>query len=81
MSIVNYLIADPNSNYSDASANSTANNEGWMCVNGSTLRIMNQRTPASSTSDALQGEVCHDGNYLYIATGTNTWKRIGLGSF
>lgn len=81
MSIQSFAVLDINSNYQDGSANSTANNEGWVCINGSTLRIMNQRTPASSTSDALAGEICYDSNYVYVAVGTNSWKRIGLSSF
>jgi len=81
MSIVNYLIADPNSNYNDGSANSTANNEGWIVVNGSRLRLMNQRTPSSSTDNAYSGELCYDNNYIYVATASNTWKRATLSTF
>lgn len=81
MSINQFLVLDVTNTYQDGSANSTANNEGWVVINGSTIRIMNQRTPSSSSSDALAGEICYDSNYLYFAVGTNSWKRVGLSSF
>ena len=81
MSIASFAVLDTSNTYQDGSANSTANNDGWVCINGSTLRIMTQRTPSSSTSDALAGEWCYDSSYVYIAVGTNSWKRVGLSSF
>lgn len=81
MSISQYLVADVSNTYQDGSANATANSEGWVCINGSTVRLMNQRTPASASSDALAGEICTDGNYIYVATGTNTWKRSALSTW
>lgn len=46
-----------------------------------TIRIRGKRTPASSVAPANQGEICWDDDYLYIATGTNQWKRVTLGTF
>jgi hypothetical protein len=82
MSIVSYLITDPsNSNYEDCSANTTANNLGWLLVKGSTIRISNTRTPSSSTADGYQGEICYDTNYIYVCIAENTWKRCQLNSW
>lgn len=81
MSIASFAVLDTSNTYQDGSANSTANNDGWVCINGSTLRIMTQRTPASASSDALAGEICYDGNYIYVATATNTWKRCQLNTW
>jgi hypothetical protein len=81
MSISSFYVADANSNYMDCSANSTANNLGWLAVNGSTIRINTDRTPSSSSDSAYKGEICWDSSYLYIAVDTNTWKRVGLSSF
>lgn len=76
MSLVNFLIADPNQVYIDGSANSTANNAGWIAIKGSTLRITDQRTPASSSASGLAGEICYDSSYMYICISSNTWRRI-----
>lgn len=38
-------------------------------------------TPASSSATAAAGEIKADSNYIYIATGVNTWKRAALSSF
>jgi hypothetical protein len=81
MATFNYVIADPTFTYNDGSADSTANNEGWVVINGSTIRIMNDRTPSTSSDPGYKGEICYDTNYLYICISTNTWKRIALSSF
>ena len=45
------------------------------------LRIVNQTTPANSTSNALVGTMWFDTNYIYVAVANNTIKRVSLGSF
>ena len=35
-------------------------------------------TPATSSSTGVQGTIVWDANYIYIATGTNTWKRVAI---
>jgi hypothetical protein len=47
-------------------------------IGGSTLRLADARTPASSTATGNQGEVCWDTSYLYVCIATNTWRRIAL---
>lgn len=37
--------------------------------------------PATATSFGFAGAFAVDSSYLYVGTGTNTWKRIALGSF
>lgn len=37
--------------------------------------------PASSTAFGFFGAFAVDANYLYVATGDNTWKRVALGAF
>lgn len=44
-------------------------------------RGYNQAIPASSTATGTAGEICWDANYIYVATGTNTWKRAGLSTW
>jgi hypothetical protein len=50
-------------------------------VNGNTIRVRQDRTPASSSEACLKGEMAWDGSYLYICVATNTWKRTALSSF
>jgi len=82
MSEVSYLICDPNgAGYEDCSANTTANNQGWLLIRGSTIRLKEQRTPSSSSADGYAGEIVADSNYIYVCTATNTWKRTSLSSW
>lgn len=37
--------------------------------------------PASSVSEGQPGTVAFDSNFLYIAVGTNEWRRVALSSF
>jgi hypothetical protein len=50
-------------------------------IGGSTLRLGEARTPASSTATGNQGEVCWDSSYLYVCIATNTWRRIAHSSW
>lgn len=43
--------------------------------------ISNSQTPASSTASTESGKITWDSNYIYVAVGTNQWKRIPLNSF
>lgn len=85
MAMYSYVIADPNSSYNDASANPTANLQGWLLANGSTIRLIEQRVPASSTADAVPGEMCYgtinDVTYLFYANGANSWVRCPFASW
>lgn len=50
-------------------------------LGGSTIRLADSRTPASSTAAGNQGEICWDSSYLYVCVATNSWKRIALATF
>jgi hypothetical protein len=47
-------------------------------MQGDRVRIVNAKTPASSTDMGTAGDICWDTSYLYVCTATNTWKRIAL---
>lgn len=34
--------------------------------------------PATKTSTGIAGQTAKDGNYLYVCTATNTWKRTAM---
>ena len=38
-------------------------------------------TPASATATGTTGTIVWDANYIYIATGTNTWKRVAIATW
>ena len=38
-------------------------------------------TPASATATGTTGEVRIDANYIYVCTGTNTWKRAAISTW
>ena len=50
-------------------------------VNADTVRVRTARTPASATATGATGEICWDANYIYVAVGTNTWKRAALSTW
>jgi hypothetical protein len=46
---------------------------------GSGLSLVS--APASVTSTGTAGQIAYDGNYLYIATGTNMWERAAISTW
>jgi len=40
--------------------------------------ILPTHTPASSTATGTTGEIAWDSNFIYVATGTNTWRKVGI---
>jgi hypothetical protein len=50
-------------------------------TDGDTIRVINSRTPSSSSSLGYQGEICWDSNYIYVCISNNTWTRCALSSF
>lgn len=43
--------------------------------------IIAASTPASASAAGTAGQFAYDSNYLYIAVGTNTWKRVAISSW
>jgi hypothetical protein len=37
--------------------------------------------PTSATATGTAGEIAYDSGYMYLCTGTNTWKRVALSSW
>jgi hypothetical protein len=50
-------------------------------VNDNSIRIRTSRTPSSSSSNGIQGQIAWDSNYLYVCVSTNAWKRVGLSNW
>lgn len=55
------------------------------CVAVASLKGVLEMTPRTITNSNAStwgkgaGLICVDANYIYISTGTNTWKRAALG--
>lgn len=47
-------------------------------VDGDRIRLRQSSTPASATASGQAGEMCWDGDYLYVCVAANSWKRAAL---
>lgn len=43
--------------------------------------ILTTSTPASAAATGVEGTIAWDSSYIYIATGTNTWKRVAIATW
>ena len=59
----------------------TLKSSGQLQINGNTLAMPNSRTITNSTDSGSTGEICWDSSYIYVCTGTNTWKRASLSTW
>ena len=68
--------------YLDEGGNITLPWIQWFQAVGIELSMpLNGPVPATSTSKGQFGQSATDGNFLYVAVGTNQWKRTPLTSF
>lgn len=73
-----YFIADYDFAYHTPSDGSDANS-GYMVINGTTFRIMQQRTPTNDVG--YVGEICYDSTNFYICVQDSpsiVWKKLAL---
>lgn len=61
--------------------NMTATQGELLLNSGNRVVIPTSVTPASAAASGTQGTIAWDANYIYVCTGTNTWKRAGLSSW
>jgi hypothetical protein len=50
-------------------------------VDGDTVRIVNDRTPATAGAAGNEGDICWDANYIYVCVAANTWKRVAIATW
>lgn len=50
-------------------------------IAGDRININTQFTPASASAAGTAGDICYDASYVYIATGSNQWRRISHASW
>lgn len=64
----------------------TGTSSSSVCV-GNDARLSDARpiswatVPGSSTATGTQGSVAYDTDYVYLSVGTNSWKRLTLGTW
>ena len=49
-------------------------------LNSDTFQVLGTRSPASNATGEA-GQIAWDGNYVYVCTATNTWKRAALSTY
>jgi hypothetical protein len=54
---------------------------GLLELENNTLRMDQQRTIATAATTGVKGDWCHDANFIYICTATNTWKRVAIATW
>jgi len=54
---------------------------GNFTIKAGQLVVSTQATPASATATGVKGTICHDTNYIYVCTATNTWKRVAIATW
>jgi hypothetical protein len=66
-------------NHPEAGHDQGRNHDGAMAILDSTVVLVG--VPASATAVGKQGQVAADASFLYIATGTNQWKRVAIAAW
>lgn len=48
---------------------------------GNVIQISTQKTPSSAADTGTAGQIGFDANYIYVCTGTDTWKRVAVATW
>ncbi len=64
----------------DDSLSHSSSDAHVLLVDGDTLRLATNKTPASN-DPGYPGEICKDANYIYVCVATDSWKRVALGTY
>lgn len=59
----------------------TLDSSRTVIVESGVLRLGADNTPASASDTGTAGDVVIDNDYIYVATGTDTWKRAALSTW
>jgi len=82
MSITNGTVQSSTNEWGDPTSSSYG---CWFSTDGDTLRVVNQRTPASSSAAGFYGEICFDSNYMYYCVAGDgvigEWVRTAWSTF
>jgi hypothetical protein len=50
-------------------------------LTGNTINLPTERTIANSNDPGVKGDICWDANFIYVCVATDTWKRVGIGTW
>lgn len=62
--------------YLNQDSGTAVNVKNLLDVDNDLIRLRTAKTPASASATGTTGWICWDASYLYICTGTNTWRRV-----
>lgn len=54
---------------------------GVLSITGDRMIVADTHTPASANDPGTAGTICWDSNYIYVCVATDTWKRVGIGTW
>lgn len=54
---------------------------GRIIIPNDSFRVATAKTPASATASGTTGDICWDSSYIYVAVGTDTWKRAAIATW
>ena len=80
---VTQLIVRAGAGQSSTNLQTWQNNAGTILasVSSAGLFLAPLTTPASATATGVAGTIVWDANYIYVATSTNTWKRVAIATW
>lgn len=55
--------------------------DGDLHLNSGRLFLQEPNPPASASASGADGQIGWDANYLYLCTGTDTWKRVAIATW
>jgi hypothetical protein len=55
--------------------------DGDLHLNSGRLFLQEPNPPASAGAAGTDGQIGWDANFIYICTGTNTWKRVAIATW
>jgi hypothetical protein len=64
----------------DGSVRVSISNTGTLTVSGTVIHTLSA-TPASASATGTTGTLSWDASFIYVCTGTNTWKRAALSTW
>ena len=59
----------------------TFTSAGDLVLTGDTVRLPTERTITNANDPGTKGDICWDSSYIYVCVATDTWKRVGIGTW
>ena len=73
-----YIMSDGSTIKSVSKGSQISFNSTGVSIYGDTINLPLSKTPTSATAPGNTGDICWDGEYIYICVYTNMWKRAPM---